>query len=116
MVREVTLRYNGYEKTYPIEADSHYAARMEALGKFLEEFKIPGRPVEYLTKKKGLIEIQVRSSVDRRTLPKDGPSTSFYVEQVDRLRRWVREGDLPKGVKVKATKLLLELSGVFSGE
>lgn len=115
MLREVTLRYNGYEKSYPIEADSHYAARMEALGKFLEEFKIPGRPVEYLTRKKGLIEINVRSAVDRRTFTRDGPPTSFYTEQVGRLRKWVREGNFPDETKAKATRLLLKLGEVLGG-
>ena len=113
MVREVTLRYGKFEKTYPIEADSHYTARMEALTRFLEEFKIPGRPVEYLTKKKGLIEITVRSEVDRRTIPRDGPSPLFYVEQTIKFKRWVREGDLPKSKKTAAVKLLLQLEEVF---
>jgi len=115
MLREVTLRYDGYEKMYPIEADTHYGARIEALGKFLDEFKIPGRPVEFLTKKKGLIEIEVRSAVDRRTLTKEGPIPQFYSEQVERLRGWIREGDFPEETKVKATKLLLKLGEVLSG-
>ena len=113
MLREVTLRYNGNEKTYPIEADTHYAARVEALNKFLEDFKIPGKPVEYLTIKKGLIEITVRSAIDRRTFTREGPPASFYTEQVEKMRKWVREGDLPEGTKVKATKLLLKLEEVL---
>ena len=113
MVREVTLRYGTVEKTYPIESDNHYSARVEALAKFLEEFKIPGRPVEYLTTKKGSIEISVKSAVDRRTIPRDGPSPLFYIEQTIRLKRWVREGDLPGSKKTKATKLLLQLEEVF---
>lgn len=113
MIREVTLRYDGYEKTYPVESETHYSARMEALGKFLEEFKIPGRPVEYLTRKKGLISIEVKSAVDRRTFSKDGPPTLFYTEQVEKLRRWVRESSFPEKKKTQATKLLLELEGVL---
>lgn len=115
MLREVTLRFDGYEKTYSIEAESHYDARMQALGKFLEEFKIPGRPVEFLTRKKGLIEITVRSAVDRRTFSREGPPPQFYTEQVDRLRRWIGKGDFPEVTKVKATKLLLKLGEVLSG-
>lgn len=113
MLREVTLKYDGCEKSYPIEADTHYAARIEALGKFLEDFKIPGSPVEYLTRKKGLIEITVRSAVDRRTFTREGPPASFYTEQVEKMRRWVREGDFPEEIKVKATKLLLKLGEVL---
>jgi len=116
MLREVTLRYGEYDKTYPIEADSYYAAKMEALGKFLEEFKIPGKPFEYLTRKKGLIEITARSSVDRRTFSREGPQPQFYTEQVERLRKWIREGDLPETTKVKATKLLLRLGEVLGGQ
>lgn len=115
MIREVTLRFNGHEKTYSIESDTHYAARVEALGRFLEEFKIPGRPIEYLTRKKGLIEIGVRAAVDRRTLNKEGPPPAqFYTEQVDRLRKGIRESTFPEKVKIRATKLLLELEGVLS--
>jgi len=114
VVREVTLRYGEIEKTYPIESDNHYAARMEALSKFLVEFKIPGRPVEYLTTKKGQIEISVKSAIDKRTIPRDGPSPLFYSGQVVKLRRWVREGDLPRRKKTKATELLLQLEEVFS--
>lgn len=116
MIREVTLRYNGCEKTYSVESDTHYAARVEALGMFLEEFKIPGRPIEFLTRKKGLIEIGVRAAVDRRTLNREGPPPAqFYTEQVDRLRKWIRESNFPEEKKVKATELLLELEKVLSG-
>lgn len=116
MIREVTLRYNGYEKTYSIESESHYSARMEALGKFLEEFGIPGRPVEYLTRRKGLIDITVRSAVDRRTFTKEGlPPVEFYTSQVDRLRKLIRESEFPETTKVRVTKLLLRVSEVLSG-
>jgi len=115
VIREVTLRYNGCEKTYPVESETHYAARMEALGKFLEEFKIPGRPVEYLTRKKNLISIEVKSAVDRRTFTKEGPPSLFYVEQVEKLRKWIRESDFAEDKKTKATKLLLELEEVLGG-
>lgn len=114
MIREVTLRHNGNERTYPIESETHYAARMSALGLFLEEFKIPGRPVEYLTTKKGVIGIEVKSAVDRRTFSKEGPTTQFYAEQVSKLRRWVRESSFPEEKKVEATRLLLKLEGVLS--
>jgi len=115
MLRDVTLRYGSNEKTYQIESDTHYGARVVALGMFLEEFKIPGRPVEYVTRKKGLIEITVRSAVDRRTFGRDEAQPEFYVEQVERLRQWVREGPLSEGKKVKATELLLDLVEVLGG-
>ena len=113
MLREVTLKFNGCERTYPIEADSYYAAKIEALGLFLEEFKIPGKPFEYLTRKKGLIEITARSAVDRRTFSREGPQPQFYTEQVEKLRKWIREGSLPEKTKTKATKLLLQLGEVL---
>lgn len=117
MLREVTLRFQDIEKTYTIEADSHYLARVAALDRFLEEYKIPGRPVDYITgSRKGLIEMAVKSAVDRRTLGRGyEPEESFYTDQVEKLRRYVRESRLvPEDKKVEATKLLLELEEVLS--
>ena len=113
MLREVSLRFSTYEKSYSIESDTHYGARVIALGKFLEEFKIPGKPVEFLTKKKGLIEITVRSEMDGRTADRSEPSTEFYLGKVESLRKQIRESSLPEEKKVVATKHLLALSSLL---
>jgi len=109
------FRYNGYEKSYQVVAESHYSARMAGLEKFLEEFKIPGTPLEYLSKKKGMIAIEVSKLLDRRRIPRSYPQASFYSEHIDRLRKLIREGELPEAKKRKITKLLLDVSEVLDG-
>ena len=116
MLWDVTVKYGSIEKTYPVSADRDHGARMEAVGKFLEENMLPGAAVDYVSgKKKGTLEIAVRAAVDRRRISKYGPNTEFFSEQTSKMRRWVREGELTEDQKAKATKLLLELEGVLVG-
>ena len=113
---EVSVKLNSHEKTYTISAERDYGARSIAVGKFLEEFKIPGIAVEYVSgKKKGLMEIVVRAAVDRRRISKYGPSEEFYSEQISKFRRWVRESNFSEDTKTEATRLLLQLGEVLSG-
>lgn len=113
---EVSVKLNSSEKTYTISAERDYGARSIAVGKFLEEFKIPGIAVEYVSgKKKGLVEIVVRAAVDGRKISKYGPSGEFYSEQIGKFRKWVREGDFTEDTKAEATRLLLRLGEVLSG-
>jgi len=113
---EVTVKFNSHEKAYPISAERDYGARSLAVGKFLEEFKLPGMAVEYVSgKKKGLMEITVRAAVDKRRISKYGPSGEFFSEQIGKLRRWVRESNFTEDTKAEATKLLLKLGDVLSG-
>jgi len=113
---EVTVKYNTIEKTYPISADRDYGARMEAVKTFLEENMLPGTPVEYVAgKKKGLLEISVRTVVDKRRISRYGPSSEFLAEQTSKMRRWVREGEFPEVKKLEATELLLKLEEVLGG-
>lgn len=118
MLREVILSFEGREETYPVDSETHYAARIEALGKFLETYKIPGRPVDYIVGRfKGLISITVRSAVDRRTLPRNSePDGAFFLDQVGKLRLHVRTSSrLTDKSKSTATSLLLQLEEVLSG-
>ena len=118
MIREVVLSFEGKEETYPVDTETHYAARVEALGKFLETYKIPGRPVDYIVGRfKGLIGITVRSAIDRRSLPRNSdPDDAFFLDQVGRLRVHVRTSSrLTDKSKTKATRLLLQLEEVLSG-
>jgi len=118
MLREVTLNFESTEKTYQVDTNTHYEARVEALSRFLEDYKIQGRPVDYIVGRfKGIIGMTVRSSVDKRTLSKNSePGEAFVLEQVERLRRHVRTSTfLSDKSKSKATKLLLQLEEVLSG-
>jgi hypothetical protein len=118
MLREVTLTFENTQKTYEKDTNTHYEARVEAIKDFLEEFKIPGKPTDYIVGRfKGLIGVTVRSAVDRRTLPKTNePSRTYVYEQVTRLRQYVRTSTfLTDKSKSKATKLLLQLEEVLSG-
>lgn len=118
MLRDVTLSYNNTEKTYTVDSDTHYEGRVKALRLFLDEFHIPGRPVDYIVgSKKGLIDILVKSSIDRRTIERnsnsDGP---FFLGKLGNLREYVRMSDnLDEKVKTKATALLLKLEEVLNG-
>ena len=118
MKRSVRLSVGELDKTYEIESYSHYEARVEALKQFLTEFKIPGRPVDYIMgKRRGVITISVKSELDRRlrddTYKNDG---EYFHDQIEVLKSQVRIADkLPDKSKTKATKLLLELEEVLSG-
>ena len=114
MEYRVNVTFNSYSKQYLIEAEGHYNARIQALEKFLPEFKIPGSPVDYVTRKKDVIEISVKKLLDRRKIPKVYPQANFYIEHVSKLRQWIREGELPEEKKRKVTKLLLEVGEVLS--
>jgi len=117
MLRNVTLNFEDKEETYQVDANTHYEARVEAIRRFLEEFKIQGRPTDYIVGRfRGLIGVTVRSAVDRRTISKPSePSEAFLLEQVTRLRQHVRTSTfLPEKSKSKATKLLLQLEEALS--
>lgn len=118
MLREVTLSFEGKEETYKVDSETHYAARIEALDKFLETYKIPGRPVDYIVGRfKGLISVTVRSAIDKRSQPRNSePDGAFFLDQVGKLRGHVRTSScLTDRSKSKATRLLLQLEEVLSG-
>lgn len=115
MLWDVTVSLEKNEKTYCIEAERDYGARLEALKRFQEEFRIAGNPVEYLTKRRGYFNIVVRSAFDKRKQPRSSNSSdpSFYIEQVGRIMKLVRESSLQEEDKVKAGNLLSELEELF---
>jgi len=64
----IVLRYKKLERAYEVEAKTRYKAVKESLKSFIEEFELPGTPTEYWygNTREGEIEIQSKSSVDRR--------------------------------------------------
>ena len=111
---EVIVRMDGAEETYSVEADRYYEARMLGIAQFLEDHQVPGTPTEFLSRKKGLIEVSARSRIDRRRrVP--GDTFEFYLEQVDKLRAWVRRSSLPAEVKRTVSSLLLQAREELDG-
>ena len=107
---EVRVKANSKEAVYTLAAPRYYDARKKGVELFLKENKIPGSPWEYFTTKKGLVEASVRSLRDRR---REIPEKEFYVEQVEYLRKLLRESKLDSDVREKGTKLLIQLRKVL---
>ena len=112
--RLVTIKYGDFVKTYAIDSDGTYSAKMKALDFFLKEFGIPGRPVHYLTRKKHLMDISVRLEFDKRKFRTVIPSSDYNIYLIEQLQKSVgRRTDLPDKNKNEATKLLLRLQEVL---
>jgi len=112
--KEVTIRYGLLVRTYELEADSPYRAKLTALNLFLTENGIPGRPVDYLTRKRHLIEVSCRSSHDGRKDRHDVPVTAYSEYLLEQLQKTIgRRDDLPAKKKTKATDLVLKLQEVL---
>ena len=112
---EVTVKMDTKEAVYILTAPKYYDARKKGLELFLREYKIPGRPWEYFSTKKGLIEVSVRSLQDRRK-ERETPQKDYYLDQVEYLRKSLRESELDSKTKGESTKLLLKLREVLSGK
>lgn len=110
---EVTIKQGEVEKTYPISEESPYSAKVSAARKFLEDFEIPGTPSKLATDTINT-QISVRSLEDKRKV-RSSYNSKFYVDQIDRLRRLVRQGDMDGSTKEKATRLLFDLREVLGG-
>lgn len=113
---EVTVKFGSIESVYKVTAPRYHEARIEGLTLFLRENKIPGRPWEYLSSKKGMIEVKVRSLVDKRREPRQPMSVQYYLEQIARLRKMIREDSLSPNIKKEAVRLLIKLGEVLSGK
>ena len=112
---EVTVKMDTREAVYTLTAPRYYDARKTGLEMFLRENKIPGRSWEYFSTKKGLIEVSARSLQDRRK-EREAPEKEYYLEQVEYLRKALRESKFDRDTKRKGTQLLLKLKGVLDGE
>lgn len=112
---EVTCRLDTARSVYAVSAARYYEAQIKGLRLFLEEYKIPGKPWEYLTTKKGVIEVSVALLKERKDGTRKALDVSFYYGQIDTLRRLIRTGDFRPDVKKKAGLLLLKLKDVLSG-
>lgn len=112
----VTVKKGQIEKAYEITTETYYAAKTEGVKRFLDDYKIPGKPWTYLTRKgKTLMSVSVIS----KKLPKvevPTPTNKFYQEKTADFRKLVREGPLEEEIKVEATGLLLKLQEVFNGQ
>lgn len=112
----VTCSFDGHVNTYAVSAVTFYEARVSALHLFLKEFKIPGRPWEYVTRKKNVIDVQVSSLQPRKgTGAKKELPITFYYQQIDILRKLIRMGDFTPKQKKEAGALLLEVREAISG-
>ncbi len=111
----VQIKLGRHVGSYSVTASKYYEAKIEALKLFLQEFKIPGKAYEFLTTKKDLVEVSVKSSEDRRMLTRETPTTDFYLSQVDMLIKSLRTGKLDRSVKKKGVGILYDLREVLSG-
>ena len=111
---EVTVKSGTREETYLVSAARDYRARVDAVGKFLEGSSLPGFASEYVSgKRRGILGISVKTAVDGRRLPRYGPSPGAFLEQVGRMRKLVREGELPEEKKAEVVVLLIKLEEVL---
>jgi hypothetical protein len=78
----VTCTFQLYTKSYPVEGKSFYQARVNALALFLKEFNIPGRPWEYVTTRKGVIDYTVRSMLPRKGVTESTFSETDYLREL----------------------------------
>ena len=112
----VTCKMNGLERVYDITADRYYGAKIKAVSQFLVENRIPGRPWEYLSGKRGLIEVSVQSKNDSRKEPRRTYELDYFLEQAVRLKEQVRDSKLSDATKKDAVRLLRNLRAVLNGE
>lgn len=109
----VTVSRGSIEKTYEVTEDRYYAAKIEGIRQFLDENKIPGKPWEYISRRRGVLGVVVEAQTG--SSKPSTPTTQFYQEKVLDFRRLVREGPLNEDTKLKASDLLLQLQEVFNG-
>jgi len=110
----VTVRKDDIEKSYEVTEDRYYSAKVEGISRFLDETKTPGRPWEYISRKRGILEVVVKEKVPT-TKVSTSPTIQFYQEKTVEFRKLVREGPLDEDTKLKASGLLLQLQEVFNG-
>ena len=110
----VTVKMDGKEGTYPVQAVSRVTAKLRAIDLFLQEFRIPGKAWQFLRKKKHLIEVTTKCLVDGRVV-KPLSAVSFYIDQVQKLRNLVRQSRLDDSSKRELTRHLIQMEGVLDG-
>lgn len=111
---EVVVKKDTIESVYTVTAPRYYDARKQALEMFLRENRVPGRPWEYFSGVRGGIEISVRTLQDRRK-ERVTPEREYYLEQVEYLRKLIRESEFDSDTKRRSTGLLLKLREVLGG-
>ena len=91
----VDVALGPYQGVYKVSASRYYDAKSRALEMFLEEFKVPGKPYEYLSTKRLLVSIEVKSETDRRTGTKAVVDSKALVGQLGNLKDLVNWSDIP---------------------
>ena len=110
---EVRIEADGFVPSiYIVEAPKYGEAKIVAINKFMEDNNIIGTPNQFI--KNNVLSINVRNQKDCRKERLEHPP-EFYLEQVERLRRFIRLSKLPVDTKKKTTSLLLKVRKELSG-
>ena len=113
MEYKVSVKYGNLGAEYTVSASGYYDARVKGLTLFLEENRLPGAPWEYLSVKRGVIEVSANASVDGRKTPEQPVSVPYYLEQVTKLKGIVRKNGLDEDTKREVVGLLIKLEEVL---
>lgn len=110
----VTCTLEDMEASFDLDRERYYDARIEGLRLFMEKFKIPGTPTQYLSSKKGLIKVIVRSLDDRRKpIPTEILTLDFFIERLDVLRELFRTSEVDESIRNECQGLLLKARRVL---
>lgn len=90
---------------YTVEADRYYEGKIKALKEYLRENNIIDTPAKYLSENGKIVKVEGKCLEPRRKVSGD-KDRYFYLDQVDRLRRLVRECDFTSEERVKIVSLL----------
>ena len=113
----VTCQMDSLEAAYEVDAEKYYDAKMAGLKLFMEECRIPGTPSQYLSSRKGLIAVLVRSLSDSRKFKSDpNLALDFSVERIDSLRKTLRSSRLEESAKTECLGLLMKVRRVLDGQ
>jgi len=114
---EVTVQMNGMGSSYLVTAPKYYEAKVKGLSRFLEEYQIPGRPYEFLTSKRELVQVKVKALEDRRRGTREAPGLTFYLDQVESLKKFIRTSEtLDWDTKTRSVELLRDLVRTLKGD
>jgi hypothetical protein len=115
----VTVKFNSVESTYELSGPglTYAQAKVKGVRLFMEEHEIPGSFNHFVKAYTGAFEVSIRKVIPdklRQVRPTHPPR--FYIEQAERLRKFIRVSQLDENTKVEATRLLVKLKGVLDGK
>jgi hypothetical protein len=106
---EVTIRMDGSKGVYKVVADRYYDVKSRALAQFVQEFKIPIKPYQFLTTKKHLVDISTRTLHDRRVGVRDVSPIEFYIQGIEDLRKAILFAEsIPEVARNSSAKFLIK--------